>query len=87
MLLGAVLAIVLVILSLVFKDKIFGSSGSPDPALSDPLLSSGHYTVERPKQIDVELFNSEKFKGLSDNQAYEPALEELEVGKPNPFAN
>jgi hypothetical protein len=42
--------------------------------------------VKNVKEIEVDIINDPKFKNLQENPVIEKDIEELEVGKKNPFS-
>lgn len=82
---GAILFIIIIILFLLYKDKIFGVLAPSEITTNVGDPGTIIYVPEKPKAADAGFFQSGILDGFKNNQAYEPSLEELTIGKDNPF--
>lgn len=81
-LLAVIFIIIAVIAFVLLKDKLFSSAEPEEAAVGQ----STHIAVpEKTKEIDKELFEDKKFNDLENNQAEIPGVEELNLGRENPF--
>jgi len=83
---GSVLAVIFIIIAvLLLKDHIFTGSVKEENSLLAP--QTDFKTFDMPsKKFDPGFLNDSRYMGLKDNSVKIKDIEDLKIGKKNPFA-
>ena len=75
--------IVLIIVFLLLKSLVFKTGGEDG---NGDLTLNTYSSPEKFDPLDVSIFNDPKFEALKDNSSEEVNVEDLDIGKENPFS-
>ena len=73
--------IILIVVFLLLKSFVFKSGGNNN----EDIISASFDRPESFKPLETDIFNDPKFKKLKDNRAEKIKIEDLNIGRENPF--
>lgn len=83
LILGIVLGlIILIVIFLLLKSFVFHKGGGDN---GGEIINSSLDRPESFKPLDISIFSDPKFKELKDNSAKKIKIEDLNIGRENPF--
>jgi len=81
---SAILGIIFLIMGYIIVTNFILKPGRKS---SDKAESIEVTPVKKVNNLDIEIIEADKFKNLQENPVIEKELEDLEVGKQNPFSS